>query len=110
MFVSSVTDETFEAEVLNSQTPVLVDFWAGWCPPCKAMAPVLEKFAESQADRMKVVKIDADQNPVMSEKYRILNLPTMMLFQNGLPIGSFIGYMSGAELQHRVDAQLGSDQ
>jgi thioredoxin 1 len=80
-----VTDATFETEVLNAGQPVLVDFWAEWCGPCKAIGPILSEVAEEYADKLKVVKlnVDIDQNPVTPPKYGIRNIPTLMLFRHG---------------------------
>lgn len=78
-----VSDSTFEQEVLKSTEPVLVDFFAEWCGPCKAMAPALEQVAQEMAGKVKVVKLDVDQNPTVTGKYGIRAMPTLMLFKNG---------------------------
>ena len=80
---NAVSDNTFEQEVLKSAEPVLVDFFAEWCGPCKAMAPALEQVAEEMAGKIKVVKLDVDQNPTVTGKYGIRAMPTLMLFKNG---------------------------
>ena len=80
---NAVSDSTFEQEVLKSTEPVLVDFFAEWCGPCKAMAPALEQVAEEMAGKIKVVKLDVDQNPTVTGKYGIRAMPTLMLFKNG---------------------------
>jgi thioredoxin 1 len=80
---NAVSDSTFEQEVLKSSEPVLVDFFAEWCGPCKAMAPALEQVAEEMAGKVKVVKLDVDQNPTVTGKYGIRAMPTLMLFKNG---------------------------
>lgn len=106
MSIKHVTDGTFANEVLTSETPVLVDFWADWCPPCRAMSPVLEKVATEQEGQLKVVKLDADENPAMSNQYAIRSLPTMIVFQNGKELGRFIGFMPGSELLRRIHDTL----
>jgi thioredoxin 1 len=83
MGAPQVTDKTFDAEVLKSSEPVLVDFFAEWCGPCKAMAPALDQVAAEMKGKLKVVKVDVDQNPEISAKYRIQAMPTLMIFQNG---------------------------
>lgn len=86
-----VSDQTFEAEVLKSSEPVLVDFFAEWCGPCKAMAPALEQVATEMAGKVKVVKIDVDQSPNITTKYAIRAMPTLMLFKDGKPAAQHVG-------------------
>lgn len=78
-----VSEATFEAEVIKSSQPVLVDFWAPWCGPCKMLAPVLEEIAQEQAARLKVVKVNVDDNPGLAERYRVQAIPTLLYFSNG---------------------------
>ncbi len=88
---TSVTDKTFDAEVLKSSEPVLVDFFAEWCGPCKAMAPALEQLAQEMKGKVKVVKLDVDQNPGVTSKYGIRAMPTLMLFKGGKVPAQHVG-------------------
>ncbi|MGZ5864463.1 MAG: thioredoxin [Xanthobacteraceae bacterium] len=83
MGVGKVSDSNFEAEVLNSNEPVVVDFWAEWCGPCKMIAPALEEIAGSLGDKVKIVKLNVDENPATAQKYGIMSIPTLMLFKKG---------------------------
>ena len=80
-----VTDDTFESEVLQSQQPVLVDYWAEWCGPCKMIAPILDVIAKDYAGKLKVAKVNIDDNPKLEEQYEIMTLPTLLLFKDGQP-------------------------
>lgn len=100
--LQSVTDETFQAEVLDSPIPVLVDFWAVWCGPCKAIAPTLETLAAKFAGRVKVVKIDIDENERTSEKFGILSIPTLYLFKGGSKVTSIVGAQPAARIEAEI--------
>ncbi|WP_067598258.1 thioredoxin [Nocardiopsis listeri] len=89
--VKNVTDATFKEEVLASDKPVLVDFWADWCGPCKQMAPVLDKLAEEYGDKIDVVKINTDQNPETPRAYNVMSLPTMNVYKDGEVVKQLIG-------------------
>jgi thioredoxin 1 len=86
-----VTDKTFDTEVIGSKEPVVVDFFAEWCGPCKAMSPALEAVSKEMAGKIKVVKIDVDQNPATTQKYRIQAMPTLMLFKDGKVAATQVG-------------------
>ena len=86
-----VTEATFEQEVLKSETPVLVDFWAEWCGPCHAVSPVLAKIAEERKDELKLVKVNIDEEQSLSVRYGVMSIPTMILFKEGEPAASAIG-------------------
>jgi len=88
---TAVTDQTFEKEVLQSSTPVLVDFWAEWCGPCRALAPKLEEVASELAGKVRIVKVNVDENPATPGKYGIRGIPAMLLFKGGAEAGQFVG-------------------
>jgi thioredoxin 1 len=100
---TAVTTSTFDAEVIQSETPVIVDFWAEWCGPCHAVAPVLDKIAEERAGTVKLVKVNIDEERELAERYGIASIPTMMLFRDGEPSASVIG----AQPKGRIESTLG---
>lgn len=85
------TDTTFDTIVLQSDKPVLVDFWAPWCGPCRAVSPILDQIAEEHSDKITVVKLNVDENPLTSEQYGITSIPALKVFQNGAPVKSMVG-------------------
>lgn len=89
--VPEVTDADFAAEVIGSDLPVLVEFTADWCPPCRQMAPVLSALAEEEGDRLRVVQLNVDQNPATTNAYKVLSMPTFMVFRGGEPVKSMVG-------------------
>jgi thioredoxin 1 len=101
-----VTDETFSHEVLGSELPVLVDFWAEWCPPCHRIAPVLEELATEYAGRARIVKIDADRNPQAVRAYRVQSMPTLCMFRGGELVSQVIGARPKAMLRAQIDSAL----
>jgi thioredoxin 1 len=94
----TVTDASFEADVLKSDKTVLVDFWAEWCGPCKMIAPVLEEIAGENADKITVAKLDTDANPVTMRDYQVMGIPTLIVFQDGKPVKQMVGARSKAVL------------
>ena len=97
-----VTEATFEQEVLQSETPVLVDFWAEWCGPCHAVSPVLEKIAEERKDELKLVKVNIDEEQSLSLKYGVMSIPTMILFRDGQPAAAAIGAQPKSSLERTL--------
>lgn len=94
----TLTDENFEEEVIESDKPVLVDFWATWCGPCMMLAPIVTEIAEEYADALKVGKVNVDEQPVTSLEYKVASIPTLMLFKGGKVVKKTVGYMSKSEL------------
>jgi thioredoxin 1 len=94
----AVTDETFEAEVLKSTKPVIVDYWAEWCGPCRQVSPVLEEIAKEHADKIDVVKLNIDENPAISQRYKIMAIPTMSVFKDGEVVKQIVGAKPKAAL------------
>ena len=104
--MESVTAETFEAEVVSSETPVLVDFWAEWCGPCHAVAPVLERIAEERVGELKIVKLNIDEEQDLAMRYGVMSIPTMILFRDGEPAAA----ISGAHPKSAIERALGLEQ
>ena len=102
----NVTDDSFEAEVLKASGPVLVDFWATWCGPCKMIAPVLDELAGEYAGKLKIAKLDVDANPGTAPKYNIKGIPTLIIFKNGEVAGKKVGAMSKSQLAAFIDSTI----
>lgn len=101
-----VTDGNFEDEVLNADNPVLVDYWAEWCGPCKMTAPILDEVSDEYTDKLKVAKLNIDENPNTPPKYGVRGIPTLMLFKNGNVEATKVGALSKAQLQAFIDENL----
>ena len=99
-----VTDSNFDQEVLKASKPVLVDFWAPWCGPCRMVAPVVEELADEYAGRVEFAKLNTDDNPQTAVKYGIRSIPTLLVFKDGEPVGQIIGFRPKSDLKKRLDA------
>jgi len=104
--IQHVTDDTFETEVLQAQSPVLVDYWAEWCGPCKAIAPTLEEVAKEYSGKLKVAKVNVDENQDIPRKYGIRGIPTLMLFKNGNIEATKVGALSKSQLTAFLDSNI----
>jgi len=102
----AVTDDTFVSEVLQADTPVLVDFWAEWCGPCLRVAPVLEEIANEMGDKVKIVKLDIDANPNTARDYQVLSVPTLTVFKGGQPVQSVAGARPKGDLVKLIESAL----
>jgi thioredoxin 1 len=102
----AVTDASFQNEVLEADGPVLVDFWAEWCGPCKMLSPIVEELSSEMKDRLKVVKVNIDENPHAPTKYGVRGIPTLMLFKGGNLAATKVGALPKAQLQEWVEGQL----
>jgi thioredoxin 1 len=99
----AITTSQFDAEVLSSEAPVIVDFWAEWCGPCRAVSPILEQIAEERADELRVVKVNVDEEPELQQRYGILSIPTILLFKGGEPTAAAVG----AQPKRMLERSLG---
>ena len=102
----AVTDETFETDVLKSKGAVLVDFWAEWCGPCKAIGPALEEIAGEMAGKLTVAKVNVDENPVTPNNYAVRGIPTLILFKDGKPAATQVGAMPKSQLKNWIERSL----
>lgn len=102
----AVSDRTFDTEVLQSETPVLVDFWATWCGPCKMIAPVLEEIAGEKDGKLKIAKLDVDQNPDSAQKFGVMSIPTLLLFKEGREVSRIVGYRSKNQLVQQLEKAI----
>jgi thioredoxin len=106
MTVQTADATTFDERVLGAELPVLVDFWADWCPPCRMIAPVLAQIADERADTLSIVQVNYDENPEIGQRYGVLSLPTMLLFRDGEPVRSLVGARPKARLLAELDNAL----
>ncbi|MCP2326055.1 thioredoxin 1 [Hamadaea flava] len=101
-----VTDDTFVSDVLQSDKPVLVDFWAEWCQPCRKVSPVLEEIANEMGDRVRIVKVNIDENPETTRAYRVMSVPTLTIFKGGQPVQSVAGAKPKGDLVRLIESAL----
>jgi len=102
----TVDDATFEAEVLNARKPVLVDFWAPWCGPCRLVSPVVEAVGEAHGDKISTAKVNTDENQQLAMRYSIFSIPTMIVFKDGREAARLVGYMPQAAMEERLSEFL----
>jgi len=104
--IINVTDSSFEDEVLSSEIPVIVDYWAEWCGPCKMIAPILEEVAGEYTDKLTIAKINIDENQATPQKYAVRGIPTLMIFKNGEVAGTKVGAVSKSQLSAFIDSVI----
>ncbi|MBI4715910.1 MAG: thioredoxin, partial [Nitrospirae bacterium] len=104
--VNAVTKETWDAEVLQAKGVTLVDFWAVWCGPCRMVAPIVEELAKEYEGRLKVLKLNTDENPEIAGKYQIMGIPTLLFFRDGQPVDKLVGALPKAQFVEKINALL----
>lgn len=106
MELDNITDNDFEKEVINSKTPVLIDFWAEWCGPCRMLTPILEELSKDMESKIRIVKINIDENPETPSKFGVRGIPTMMIFKDGKQVASKVGVHPKGSITTWIDSSL----
>mgnify|MGYP001186691645 CR=1 FL=1 len=106
MAVTAVTEDNFENEVVKSDLPVLVDFWAEWCGPCKVIAPIVDEISEDLAGKLKVTKVNVDDAQALAQKFNIMSIPTLIIFKAGEPVEQIVGAMSKDQLLEKINPNI----
>ena len=101
-----ITDQSFEKDVLKSDKPVLVDFWAPWCGPCRFVSPIVEELAKEMSEKVKIVKLNVDENSQTASQFNVMSIPTLMIFKNGTPVKTLIGAQSKEAIKKTIDEIL----
>ncbi len=104
--ITAISEKEFEEQVMKEQLPVLVDFWAPWCGPCRMIAPVLEELAAGYRGKLKILKVNVDENPGLAERFEILGIPTLLLFKGGARVESFVGVAPREALVEKIDLHI----
>lgn len=104
--ILTLDSANWQKEVVESPTPVLIDFWAAWCSPCRMIAPIVEELAGEYDGQLRVGKLNVDENPQVAAQYGVMSIPTLLLFKNGAPVERIVGFMPKKELKRRIDAAL----
>jgi thioredoxin 1 len=103
---TDVSEATFEQQVIQAEQPVVVDFWAAWCGPCRMLEPIMEALAGEYQDRVRFVRLNSDENPAVSARYGVRAMPTLLLFKDGQPLQQIVGFRPAADIKRRIDAAL----
>ncbi len=103
-----VSEKSFDQQVLKADSPVLVDFWAPWCGPCRRVAPIVEELAEEYAGKVDFTKVNTDENPSIASRYSVFSIPTLILFKDGQPVDQIVGFKPKSELKKHIDKALGN--